>query len=533
MDIELEKFIDKDDVKLLKKIEYATNTHDYDIALKLTESRLAQHIDLSKPSGRLLKGTLAGWLIDIGIESWQEKIIRKGLSILELEEKVLRENASPASYDYNIGNGYSGLFSIRKHKTDFKLRPGEIDDIIRSKSHYWRALRSLKDIDDDWSHQLEVNLGNCLLNCNRVSEAIVYYDNVISKSPTFPQANASRADALLQLNQLSDTYTLNMLAQAMEGYAIAISSPDATPYHRNIWHGRSEALKQILLDDGYDIKQKEHDLAETESEFNQHTIYRKFCIDNHLCLSEHSIYCGCIGARRDDLIIPKTIVAIGGDFVPRMEFILNRLKSEFTFARLMYYQSVGLPESEWELYEDEMHLTQLYENEFLGPRAEMLRLSLRNCFAILDKIAMSICEMFKLAEPKDVLYFESFWRPRWDRINQIDNPALVALYALATDLNSKNGDWPEFKNWRNAIEHKVLCVLQNEIKDSDPYSVIHKEAGDLVIPLSIFHKRVLFLLRLTRSAIFSFVFCVRYEGAKLSEGNPSKAIILGGRKEID
>ncbi|MEQ9618975.1 MAG: LA2681 family HEPN domain-containing protein [Deltaproteobacteria bacterium] len=530
MSSEIVRYINKKDAELLHEIELAANQSDHDTALRLTEDRLAKPIDLSRPSERLLKGSLAGWLIDIGTESGQEQIVKKGLSILENEEAVLRKNVTQASYDYNIGNAYSSLFDLKKSKPGFKLNPSEIQDIVKSKSRYWRAYKSLQTHDRAFWAKLWVNLGNCLLKCNRVVEAIIYYDDVITEYPKFPQANASRADALLKLNEISDTYSINLLAQAIEGYSVASDFAD-TLYNRQAWHMRSELLKQKLLEHGYDSKNIEHETSETESEHNQHSKYRKFCLEQHLSLSEHSIYCGCAGARSDDLTVPKSSGPIGGNFVPRMEFILNRVKSEFTFARLMYYQAVLPLESEWDLLEDEIRITQLFEDEMHGPRSEMLRLSFRNCFAILDKIAMAICELFELAQPKEVLYFESFWRSRWERINQIDNPAIVALYALATDLNSKTGDWPEFKEWRNAIEHRIFCVLQKENFHSDPYSVVNQNAGDLVVPLDVFHQRALFLLRLTRSAIFSFVFCVRYEGSKLTEGDPSKAITLRGRNE--
>lgn len=536
---DLERYLDDTDAELVRQIRSAADASDYDTALRLTERRLVRPIDLSAPAGRLLKAELAAWLIDIGNESQRGESIRRGLSILEDDREVLIENVHPASYEYNLGNGYSSLFFIDQHQPGFRLRPSALDHVLKAKNHYWNAFRFVRSHDETLRRQLWVNLANCLRQCNRAPEAIRYYDEVLREDPSFAQANLNRAAALIQLNELSDTFTANQLFQAMKGYVAAGSTNALTQPMREYSNARSEALRQRLLQLGYDPERLAHDSSETAEEYDRHSEYRRFCIQSHLCLSEHSLYCGCVGARRDDLTIPKSTAPIGGEFVPRLEFILNRLKSEFAFARLLYYQGAVLQVPEWKIYEEELRLTELFENELIGPRAEMLRLSFRNCFGVLDKIAMGVCELFSFSDPQETLYFESFWRPRgrrlseaqarrWERINETNNASLVALYSQATDLNPATGDWPEFKAWRNALEHRVLCVRQAATGRSDPHSVLRPNDGDVVVPAGEFRKRALFLLRLTHSAIMSFAFCVREEGAKHA-GKGGSRITLDGR----
>ena len=65
--------------------------------------------------------------------------------------------------------------------------------------------------------------------------------------------------------------------------------------------------------------------------------FRKFCLDNYLTLSEHGLYCKCVGSARDNLTIP-TLTGVVGDFVVPMEMVLNRLKSEFSFSRRLYFE---------------------------------------------------------------------------------------------------------------------------------------------------------------------------------------------------
>lgn len=102
-----------------------------------------------------------------------------------------------------------------------------------------------------------------------------------------------------------------------------------------------------------------------------------------------------------------------------MELLLNRIKSEFSLARLLYYCSLA-PEEEWLIYKNELKFTELFEDEWIGVEAEMLRNSFRICFGILDKIAYAICDLFQLALPKEQIPpFESFWRSKWEKLKNI------------------------------------------------------------------------------------------------------------------
>jgi hypothetical protein len=269
-----------------------------------------------------------------------------------------------------------------------------------------------------------------------------------------------------------------------------------------------------------------HDLEETKAEAVSHSSYRKFCLENKLCLSEHALYCNCIGAGNDNITIPKSSATIGGVYIPKMEFILNRLKSEFAIARLMYYESCMKDLKRWEGYEKEVYFTELYENESIGIYPEMLRTSFRLCFGILDKTSYGVCELFNLAEPDEPIAFERFWKPqgknlskkqqeRWDLINSINNYSLLALYSQATDLNSKTGEWRDFKEWRNSLEHEILFLKNVSYSEKqDLFGSLKFSRPILFVDYSEFREKTLHLLQFARAAIMYFVFCVRMEGEK-------------------
>ena len=86
----------------------------------------------------------------------------------------------------------------------------------------------------------------------------------------------------------------------------------------------------------------------------------------------------------DDLLICIPFRPLHSDFIPFMEKILNRLKSEYSFARLLYFLSVANTESEFTSYDSEVMFTELFDSEYIGTKSEMLRTSFRLCFGIYD-----------------------------------------------------------------------------------------------------------------------------------------------------
>ena len=498
---------------------------DYISALDLIHKRLSDPIDITMEEGAFLKADLAGLLIDIGAEGQIKEPILEGLEIFQKDRKPFCKFIREYSLEYNIGNAKSGLFKIQRMNPSFKFSPESIAPLVEAKNHFWRAYKLMTSKDKEIRLQLLVNLANTLDTSGRVVEALHYYDQVLKEDLSFPQANACRGQALIWLNHLSGSYTKNLLWQAMNGFGKAVESINAPKVYIEDWGKKRDWLQTKLTNLGYGNNDIEHDLLETKAEYESHSDYRKFCLNNCLCLSEHSLYCNCIGASRDNLIIPMTIVSIGGEYIPQMELRLNRIKSEFALARLLYYESSEINKSKWNLNDQEVLFTELYEGESIGLQPEMLRTSFRLCFGILDKIAHAICELFDLSDSNELIYFEKFWRPRgknlsckqndrWSKINSIDNFPFLALYCQATDLNSETGEWSDFKNWRNALEHEILVLTISSQEPLDIYKVLKNSRHLICVEYQKFRDTTFHLLQLTRSAIFNFVFCVRTEGIK-------------------
>lgn len=526
------EFYHESDKCLIKKVEELFLRGEFDLAYSKIKERLATLETCKTKNDYYLKLELAGFLIDIADVAQLEQAAIDGLQILTQEKENVKEFVPESNTEYNIGNAKSALFKIQRAKPLFEYRPKNITYLLESKNHYWKAYKSEIDIKSKFAAELLVNLANSLSNCGRVVESLQYYDLVIKNFPEHPEANASRGKELLWLNQLTGILTQNLLFQSMKGYEIALKATHIPFQLIEHWKGEVERIKTYLQKIGYDLNNSHIDKEETEKEYESLSDYRKFCINEKLTLSEHSLYCNCLGARRDDLGICQPSEPMGGEYIPSMEKILNRLKSEYTFARLLYYYSTIDKDDGFTSYDQEVVFTELYDAEYINNKSEMLRTSFRMNFGILDKIASAICYIYDLSDKNEPIYFERFWNPknknnsskqneRWEKINSIDNISLLALYTQATDLDSGTGEWSFFKSWRNDLEHNQISLLSVEEQSGDMFNIYKNGYPFSVVDKDYFQVKTLQMLQFTRSAIFNFVFLVRNEAKK----SPDKDII--------
>lgn len=504
-------FLDRKILDLMNKDKYkeASNIiyeHLYDHSFKREEEYL-----------------LGARLIDIGSETFDENSIRDGLNII-IKTKS-KANVTEASHEYNLGNAKNALYYILRREKKFKYNLNSIKLNNEAKNHYWKAFKLTADNKEDMPLGYLTNLANTLDVSGRVVEALQFYDLVLNRNPEFPQANIAKAQALLWLNRITQRYSITLLYQTYENFTTALKSDKMPPHLKKRFQEERELVINSLLKHGKLPKEIKIDKIQTYMEFHNHSSYRKFCLKNLLGLSEHSLYCYCNAAKKDDLTIASIAKYNEIEIVPRMELLLNRIKLEFSLARLLYYQAVSsLPTWEkWETYEEDIVYTNLLNCEKKNLKTEMLRTCFIKSLGILDKIAYGICDLFDVADKKENVNFLNFWKPhsksekqqnRWEDLNKVSekNFPLIALYSIACDLNLKEGEWKELKNLRNSLEHRVVIITDTEQK----ISKINLDLKDFFTHISYpeFSQKSLQLLQFCRAAIFYFVFCVRTEAAK-------------------
>jgi hypothetical protein len=489
----------------------------------------------------LLKAELAGCLVSIGTEGKIKEAVAQGLEILETERADLGAVLHPASYEYNLGNARLALFEIEADGPQFVASLESFDQLVLAKNHYWKGYRLLTEKCEGIRYQLLINLGVALSHANRVVEAVHFCHRALGEAPELGMAHNKLALALIGLNRISGGFSQKLLWTIAEEFQICARSLDAPLPVRTFSQRQASYFRSHPTIKSVTVDEINEELKTTALEAERHSRYRRFCLVQGLALCEHALYCPCAGARHDDLMLATASQPLSGDFVPRMELVLNRLKAEFGWARLQYFHSI-MYESDWNLHELEITYTELFEGEDTSVRTELLRSSFRQCFGILDKIAAALCDVFELAEPHENIYFDSFWKPRsrrsgfdrWAKLMKLPfNFGLVALYNIATDLNQVSGEWRDLKLWRNSLEHRTLLLMEDDVPEIDPFSVLTGKSSPLLVTYSEFEERTLHLLQMTCSAIFSFVCCLRQRASEARSSETGIAVTLDHKRQAD
>ena len=310
-----------------------------------------------------------------------------------------------------------------------------------------------------------------------------------------------------------------LLQKGLEKKFIPISKKD-------YYEEQLNSYKALLDKHKFNFSQIEHEMKLNDKEYMSQSIFRKYCIDNFLSLNEHSLYCKCSQAGMDDLSIIEQSVSLYGDKIGKMELLLNRLKSEFSLSRKLYYEGISCVDN----YED-INYSELMDGEIIGEQVEKIRASFRLCFGIFDKIAHGIIYFFDLPKKKsEKIYFEGFWnspncQERWDKLKEMLNPHLVALYSISNDFNSKEGEFHFYKQWRNKLEHNNL-VLVDAIDEPSLFKLFDDDAFASKVAYSFFLEQGLHLLQICCASIYSYVYAIRTEGMQKKDGSLITPIVV-------
>lgn len=487
------------------------NAGSFDSAYKNAKEilKVIDNINTINANKIIILSNLAGNLIDIGSFSNIKSIAKEGLSLFENNKDDILTIMTRSSYYYNVANGMGAVLDSNPHGDV------DIDNFIKLnevKNNYWKSYKFSQE--DGGTHpELMVNLANALKRQYRISESMDYYEQAISIDDSIPQAWVNRSEALELLNELSTTYTYKMIKEVVRGYECAIKSGKCIPSWITTYQRKIKYNEDILSESC--IEDINTDERLTRREYDALSDYQRFCIDNNLMLSVHSLYCNCYASSKDNITIATTEEGVFGDFIVPMEMVLNRLKAEYSLARKMFFEyKVG---SEFFDEDSETCYSELYNGEILYENVEKLRIAFRSCFGVLDKIAVALCKLFDLKPDRGHIYFHNFWQvrdeKRKDKINKINNKGLFGLFSISMDLNDKNGELAFFRDWRNDLEHKLLVIHEEDML-TDLYKSYDFFDEVKFIEKEKFEQHLLQLMKIVKSAIILFVFTIRIEGKR-------------------
>lgn len=486
----------------------ALDAGDYEMARQMVYKALKELDQQNKEEkfGEEIK--LYGLLLDVGSEGHNEDDLNMAVEFYKSNAEKLSSGENRCSYFYNLANGVDSLarmfYSRNRGIHSLEVQKSKFQEAIQ---YYWTALKSNIN-DESLFQQIHINLSNSLTIVGRFVEAIQFLDAVVTERHAFPQALVSRADHLDRLAAISScSLSVAFYSRIYLDYDNAIKTNQLPPYVLNRVTERKDYYSRLIEENGFSAVTIDAELEVTREEFATHSELRKYSIRNHLTLNEHALYCPCCEAEKDNIQIGVPHGQFTTEILPKLELLLNRLKSEFSFARWSYFKSLSNNE---ELNFD-VQFSDLLEFENLSPAMEMRRSSFRICYGILDKIALGICKMFGV--PATRIHFETFWENSKVKLilNNTRNLHLNALYSIACDLNTASGELRHFKNWRNKLEHNLLIVKDTLTYDRDYLRVFEDKDFVTVVDETEFTEKALHLLQLTRAAIFSFVYCVRLQ----------------------
>lgn len=448
----------------------------------------------------------------------------KYLDSLDLAVKLYSDNKEKLlnvmdefEYFYTLGNALSNKNNLSPMEDNIFT----IKEKHEEKTAYWNAYQA----SNTSNYRLLTNLGNVLSRQHRIIEAIDFHDKALNENPLCWEARLGRTHALLKFNSMTQSYSLEFIKQIRDGYKNLLENPTLPRWLLDEAQAEFEYFNEQYLkalDSGEEVYDEEEDKRLIQEEIGELSDYRKFCLFNKLSLSEHSVYCICGASETDDLTIPNRLGGMGN--IVENEFILNRLKSEYSFARRMYYEYCHSDSEEEKSMFIESNFAELHDGELLGLKIEKLKSSYKQCFSILDKIANAICEEFGLYPNNDNerigVMFNSFWRLdlRKERLEKNNYKGLSALYSIACDINDNKslmGGLHHLKSHRNKIEHNFFSIFKN--KDEMESALYKKEFTSNIAPLTLdeFEHNTLLILQLTRSAIFSYTYAVREKSEHL------------------
>ncbi|MEO6305717.1 MAG: LA2681 family HEPN domain-containing protein [Bacteroidia bacterium] len=482
---------------------------------KTASIKIKEKLELFNASPRKdfkMLGSIVGSFIDLGGESLTKMYVKKGLGLLYFHREKLTKAITDAHVNYIEGNGYSALYSIKIANSPYRLpKPQDVKETyFQAKCAYLRAFKTL-DLSnlDEFSLMVLTNLANNLNMTGRFVESLQYYDMVLKKKEHFVNALHGKGEALIfMIRYTKFQKTPSLYSSIYSLFSECKQKEIFPPYIQESLEFNLEASRNQLVKLNYSEADMKREYEISTGEYEKHSNKIKFFIDNFLTLSEHSLYCRCNVSKDDDLTIGFHNQLTTDIKLLKLESYLNRMKSEFSLARNLFYDYNILSDSENITYMD-------FKNDIInGVNLEKLRTSFRLCFGILDKIAHGICALLEIPKISDgeFIYFHSFWfknnENRQNILNSKNNAHLTALYCIASDLFYEKGELAFYKEWRNELEHGSLLIRNS---NNDPYNILDEKLFPISINPKDFEDKTKQVLQLTRAAIFSYAYCVREE----------------------
>ena len=462
--------------KLYKEaIEYM-NKMEYESALNVAEK--IENLKKHTPNNYAI---CSGLYIDLGLYERSIDTIEHGVELLEshLDQFVSNEKSAQATY-YNLANGYSNIFKLKKIENRF-YGIFEETELNIALDYYFKALQA-KQIDEHNPLQILVNIGNTLDQMGRSLEAIEYYNKVLNRNNKFGMALGNKGITLKHYSRIvrekwpiyySESYFLLKKALKCDD----VYNDARVKFENHI----KEIEKNANINKLEEISNNRENVEiETDSEFEEFLI--QFCLENNLYLNLCNLCQSCKKAIGDNIAIKKMIVETDDEGKPGIEddpflkvsSFLNEIKQNYVTARFLLIQS-RYPKSNLDFVDKNVKIIDTLDYKVQNVYVQLLKFAFKNMYDILDKIAIFINEYLNLGKNQRYISFSNIWKENVEinsKIKETKNYNLNALYQINKELG--DGRFKELRNIRNAVTHRFMDVNIFRGKKMDEKLLVEK-----------------------------------------------------------
>lgn len=430
---------------------------------------------------------------------------------------------------YFIANSWAALRDAQNPESrksfDWEIEEVEKELIFLRKSAYHDGFDQLQL---GRQCQILTNLAGRLSEIGRPVEALLYWDEALTKAQSFGMAHGNRGIGIWKYgHHLYDQgHEALFLLEAEEALKKSCKSDSTDPEALLYFKGELERIPKMKSSS---LKNKEFKLGDSVEEIS----YRKWCLENRLFLNPLNDITANSIAATDVFALPSITTR-----TPEMPLYFSRfnlMKQEYIAARhLMYLSQV----SDDPHYADKsVSLVNTLDYQLYSVRIEYVKMVFRSAYSILDKVAFFLNDYFELQLDEKKIYFRSVWYKNGNKQSGLNskfkeskNWSLRGLFWLSKDIFENNAEFKEaiapdaqqLLDIRNHLEHKYV-TLHDSLVQFTQRELSSKEG---IIPLSFedFYRKTVFLLKLSRSAILYLSMAVHVEEERKRHSNDENKI---------
>ena len=283
----------------------------------------------------------AGILIDSGTDLRKLSLVREGITLFESILNSDGQKFSRASLLYNIGNGYSSIYQLRRLKGVNLIAPND-DDLRKAKSAYRQAFIEDKTSPKAFRSQILVNYANCLSALGRSFEAINSYSQALEIDVQNGMAAGNLGVELGRIEEITGRYTHHYIIVAYNLLSKALGPDMHLSYggieaKRGFENARDRLQEIIDAHKGRLHSLKPVSLAKAKTAKNR---YISYCLKESLFLNTWVGDQNFAPAISDEIAFgPITTTLKDSKIVPELLNILNEIKEAFVTARYLFYLS--------------------------------------------------------------------------------------------------------------------------------------------------------------------------------------------------